>query len=204
MNNNRQTFSQRSPNFRPRPAPVNQGQDNGELPNLMALRREIGGILTRVDKMIEDSMANGGNNGGNIHGNGNTRPVTQAVAPVPQTYPEGYDYRGNTAGIREALHVLDLRVGDVIASVAEFAMEDLHDEIRLRTAEARLYQTQCPQGSPEYANTISVLKRLTRLVSEEQPGFVYGLAASHNANWGDTITEVMEKYSPVDLETAQT
>jgi len=102
------------------------------------------------------------------------------------------------AGLQQAIGALRDRVAQV-DQLEEYTERGLFMEIKLRTAEARLFQSQCQEGSSEWETTVNVIRTLTRIVSEERPGFVYGLAAGHNTDWGLMIQEVREDPSFLPL-----
>jgi hypothetical protein len=79
----------------------------------------------------------------------------------------------------------------------KFTDDQLRGELQLRAAEARLLQTQCTDRDPEWNGLVTVIRTLTRITTDERPGFVYGLAANHMTDWGKKIEEILAIYSPI-------
>lgn len=127
--------------------------------------------------------------------------------PFPQTYLPQYDFRRATvdpavmAKFRIALGELQTRVSQIDGHTYQFIDDgQLCNELCLRAAEARLYQVQAEEGSSEWETALAVVRTLTRIVAEETPGFVYGLALGHNTDWGMKISEVLSTYTPIPLK----
>ena len=155
---------------------------------LLSLRRDLEAILQRVDAALYGVDQNV------------PRPVRRHQIPVPQTYPKEYDFRSDPKGLRLALVALVARVALIEANQSKFlAGNDLYNELCLRAAEARIYQLQSLDDTSEWETAIGVIRSLTRIVSEQLPGFVYGLASTHNTDWGQKILDILAVYVPIDL-----
>lgn len=172
-------------NTRPKTSPV------GALTALVDLRRDVSDILDRIDAVLVGLDGS--------HGSNNSATKGRQI-PSTQSYPPGYDFRTFPEGLGQGLSVLYDRVALVDTNVESFEYdEDLYNEICLRAAEARLYQHQAREGSREWETAVGVIRTLTRIVSEQRPGFVYGLASNHNTDWGKKIEEIRSKYTPTDI-----
>lgn len=151
---------------------------------LVDIRRSLEDLLDRVDEALGD------------HGDSTPRSPRRFQVPVTQTYPEGMDFRDDPEGLRHALVKLHDRTTWVEAHLGKFSLADLHQEMCLFAAKARLLQVQSAEDSREWETAVGVIRRLTRIVSDSRPGFVYGLASTHNTNWGVKIQEILESYTP--------
>lgn len=148
------------------------------------IRRDLAALVARFDALL----------GGQPTAIPGTLP-----SPVPQTYPEGYDFRGDPEGLHTRAQMLLTRVSKLSDAAADLDPRDLYQEVRLRAAEARLLQTQVVDGTTTWETLVQVVKALTRVVSYERPGYVYGLASSHNTDWGKVIQDVLSSYTVIDL-----
>ena len=117
------------------------------------------------------------------------RARSPAAPTHAQTYPPGYDYRDDPEGLFEALTRLQAKVEEINDN-DDLDLDELRRELCIRAAEARCLQTQCALGSPEANLAINVIRLMTKIVSEEQPGFVYGLAQGHSTDWGQKILDL--------------
>lgn len=155
---------------------------------LVDLRRDLEAILQRVDLALGDL--------------GESPPPSRAPRrfqmPATQTFPEGYDFRDDPEGLRRALVVRHDRASWVGDNLDKFKnSQDLHQEMCILAAKARLFQIQAEEDSREWETAVGVIRSLTRIVADTKPGFVYGLASTHNTNWGAKIQELLETYHPV-------
>lgn len=156
---------------------------------LTELRRDAESFLSRIDFALS-SLGH--------HDRHPRRPVPRKnQLPTAQTYPEGYDFRNDPEGLRKAIETLRDRVMRIDSDFDEFNDDQFFGELRLRTAEARILQSQCEENSSEWETTVGAIRTMTRIVSEEKPGYVFGLSASHNTDWGKLILKVLEDYIPV-------
>ena len=172
-------------NTRPNNSPVSA------LTALVDLRRDVSDILDRIDAVLVG--LDGSQGSCNSFTKGRQIPATQS-------YPLGCDFQNCPEGLPGALSALFDRVALVDTNVESFEYdEDLYNEICLRAAEARLYQLQAREGSREWETAVGVIRTLTRIVAEQRPGFVYGLASNHNTDWGRKIEEIRSKYTPTDI-----
>ena len=172
---------------------------------LTAIRQELWGTLAKVDSVLanlDEDHGNGGsqaptvNRGSNGGGGGGPRSLP---IPVAQTYPPKHDFRQDPEGLRQAVTELQDRVMHLDEVAEDLNPTDLFHEISLRAAKARLFQTQATEGSKEWETLVQIVKTLTRIVSDLRPGYVYGLASGHNANWGEKIEEALRSHPPIDL-----
>lgn len=155
---------------------------------LVDLRRDLEAILQRVDIAL-----------GDMGEAPPSRIPRRFQMPATQTFPEGDDFRDDPEGLRRALVVLHDRVAWVGNNLDKFNADTaLHQEMCLLAAKARLYQVQSEEDSREWETAVGVIRSLTRIVSDTKPGFVYGLASTHNTNWGAKIQEILETYHPVE------
>lgn len=154
---------------------------------LVDIRRDLEALLQRVDNALEDT--------------GEALPPRaprRFQMPATQTFPEGMDFRDNTEGLRKALVELYDRATWVGDNLDKFASDSsLHQEMCILAAKARLFQIQAEENSREWETAVGVIRSLTRIVADTKPGFVYGLASTHNTNWGAKIQELLETYRPV-------
>lgn len=154
---------------------------------LVDIRRDLEAILQRVDNALGDA--------------GEAAPIRaprRFQMPATQTFPEGYDFRDNPEGLRKALVELYDRATWVGENLNKFETDAaLHQEMCLLAAKARLFQIQAEENSREWETAVGVIRALTRIVADTKPGFVYGLASTHNTNWGAKIQELLETYRPV-------
>lgn len=148
------------------------------------IRRDLASVVARLSALLGDPLQ--------------VSPGT-LPSPVPQTYPEGYDFRGDGEGLNTKAQMLLTRVTKLGDAAANLDPQDLYQEVRLRAAEARLLQTQVTNGTATWEVLVQVVKALTRVVSYERPGYVYGLASSHNTDWGKVIQDVLSTYTVIDL-----
>lgn len=148
---------------------------------LLDIRRNLELILKRVDDALSDGS-----------------PRRMQI-PVTQSFPQGYDFREDPEGLRMGLGELADRVQLVSMTIFN-RREDLHNEVCLRAAEARLFQLQAEENSSEWETAVGIIRTLTRLVAEQRPGFVYGLSSVHNADWGKKIEDILAVYTPIPLE----
>jgi hypothetical protein len=109
---------------------------------------------------------------------------------MQQTYLPEYDFREDRLGLSAKVTELLDRVRWLDDNSESFTDGGLHLELQLRTAEARLLQIQCNDAEPEWNDIITIIRTLTRIVTDERPGFVYGLATNHTTDWGQKITDV--------------
>lgn len=155
---------------------------------LVDIRRDLEAIIQRVDHALGDT--------------GETPPPRSPrrfQMPATQTFPEGYDFRDNIEGLRKALVDLYDRTTWVGGNLDKFhTSEALYQEMCLLAAKARLFQIQAEENSREWETAVGVIRSLTRIVADTKPGFVYGLASTHNTNWGAKIRELLETYRPVE------
>jgi hypothetical protein len=157
---------------------------------LQGIRRDLEALLRRVDDALSDPGSQG------------PRPARQMPVPVDQTYIPGYDFRDNLDGLKEALAALHKRVQLITTHGDQFEYEDdFRNELCLRAAEARLFQIQAGEGTPEWETAVGVIRTLTRVVAEQRPGFIYGLSSTHNTDWGQKITDILAGYTPLNLGT---
>lgn len=159
---------------------------------LTGLRRDLEAMIRRVDAALDGTDPEP-----EVR---SPRPARRTPLPVDQTYPSGYDYRDDPEGLRQALSDLYARVVDVEDNLDLYDDDlSLHREMCLRAAEARMFQIQAAENSREWETAVGIIRSLTRLVSEEKPGFVYGLAANHNTDWGKKILDILSEYDPPTL-----
>lgn len=155
---------------------------------LVDIRRDLEAILQRVDNALGDA-------GGEA---APSRAPRRFQMPATQTFPEGMDFRDDTEGLRKALVELYDRATWVGDNLDKFASDSsLHQEMCILAAKARLFQIQADENSREWETAVGVIRSLTRIVADTKPGFVYGLASTHNTNWGAKIQELLETYRPV-------
>jgi hypothetical protein len=128
------------------------------------------------------------------------REPKELAEPVQQTYPEGYDFRQSPEGLRTSLLKVMNRVNRIDKRVEDLDAKILYDELRLMAAEARLLQTQCSKDTQEWETVVQIIKALTRIASDRRPGYIYGLASSHNTDWGAVILDVLKDYVPLDTK----
>jgi hypothetical protein len=159
---------------------------------LIEIRSDLQRLLVRLDDAINES------------GSMSRREpdvIRSRVPRMTQSYPEGYDFRAALrAGDRRDFHK---KVRDLLDHVLwldenteDYEDEELRNELSLRAAEARLFQTQCEEGDPEWNEIVTVIRALTRISTDERPGFIYGLASSHMTDWGLKIEQVLSSYRP--------
>lgn len=166
---------------------------------LSAIRAELCSVLQRVDSLIAQESGEGSYQAGSQPARAPALTQKSLPIPVDQTYSAGYDFRGNPDGLRQAVIDLQKRVGLVDEIADEMHAADLHFECKLDTAKARILQIQAKENSSEWESVGRVVKTLTRIVNDCRPGFVYGLAAGHNTDWGKAIEELLEERPPIDL-----
>ena len=159
----------------------------GTITVLVDLRRDLEAMLQRVDMALGDTDEVP-----------HPRVPRRFQMPATQTFPEGYDFRDDTTGLRKALVELYDRATWVGDNLDKFKGDmALHQEMCLIAAKARLFQIQAEENSREWETAVGVIRSLTRIVADTKPGFVYGLASTHNTNWGAKIQELLETYRPV-------
>jgi len=154
---------------------------------LVDLRRDLEAILQRVDIALGDLE-------GSPHSSSAPR---RFQIPVAQTFPDGTDFRGHPDALRSALGGLQERTQWVQSNLSKFSTGDLHQEMCVLAARARLIQVQTEEGSREWETAVGVIRSLTRIVADTKPGFVYGLASTHNTDWGAKIQDLLKTYRPV-------
>lgn len=158
---------------------------------LIEIRSDLQKLLVRLDEAIEDSSR--------PEPNRNDPDVIRNRTPrMQQTYIAGYDFRDDRRGFSSKVDKLMERVNWVDENSENFADEQLRNELQLRAAEARLLQTQCTDRDPEWNTLVTAIRTLTRITTDERPGFIYGLAANHTTDWGKKIEEVLVRYSPAN------
>lgn len=157
---------------------------------LIEIRSDLQKILVRLDEAIAESSRS--------EPHRNDPDVIRSRTPrMQQTYIAGYDFRDDRRGFTSKVDKLMERVDWVDENSESFADEQLRNELQLRTAEARLLQTQCTDRDPEWNTLVSAIRTLTRITTDERPGFIYGLAANHTTDWGKKIEEVLVRYAPI-------
>lgn len=155
---------------------------------LVDIRRDLEAILQRVDNALGDTGEASP-----------SRAPRRFQMPATQTFPEGMDFRDDTEGLRKTLVELYDRATWVGNNLDKFKGDmALHQEMCLLAAKARLFQIQAEENSREWETAVGVIRSLTRIVADTKPGFVYGLASTHNTNWGAKIQELLETYHPVE------
>ena len=152
--------------------------------HLLNLRRELESIKQNVDDVIDrvDQM------------------LLEDPRRIQSSYPDGYDFRNTPEKLAGALQALAVRVDLVSNRIENFTNQQLRQELSLRVAEARIYQSQAVEHSPEWEDAVGIVRSLTRIVAKQRPGYVYGLSALHQADWGHKIKEVLSLYTPVPLD----
>ena len=151
---------------------------------LLGLRRDLEGMRKSLDDMMD--RVDAALDGRSFQG--------------PQTYLQAYDFRDDPEGLYKALRDLQSRVTLVGNRASSFTNRQLFDELSLRAAEVRLYQSQVQEQSQEWDLAVGIIRSLTRIASEHRPGYVYGLASSHHADWGRKIEDIRDIYTPIALE----
>ncbi len=158
---------------------------------LSDLRRDLEDVLDRVSRALDDMDRDSPRDRYPDRDRGYDRPRTQ-------TYPVGYDFRRNRAGLQKALDDLDDRI-QLVGADPSITQSELYDEMKLRTAEIRLLQTQTEDDSSEWKTAGDIIRTLTAIVRDKRPGFVFGLSTQHQADWGQKIEEIKQFYTPVEL-----
>jgi hypothetical protein len=161
---------------------------NPYLSLLMDLRRDLGTLQQRVDDAIQQI----------VEGAPVSRPTRQFQLPVTQTPDPEFNFRGNPEGLRHALVTLHDRVSWVENNLYKFNQEALHQEMCLLVAKARLFQGQSEEGSREWETAVGVIRTIGRIVAAQKPGFVYGLAITHNTDWGAKVRVLRAGHTPID------
>lgn len=160
---------------------------------LVDIRRDLQGLLARVDEALGGSPS-----GDRSHGPRVTGPTE---APVEQTWIPSFDHRADPSGLVAAVARLQQHVDDV-NSDDTLSDSELRSECQIAAAKARLFQIQATPGSDVHESTGRLIRAITKIVSERRPGHVFGLSTAHNADWGKMIDEYLENYTPVVYESA--
>lgn len=156
---------------------------------LIEIRSDLQKLLVRLDEAIAEVST--------VPNRNDPEAVRIRTPRMQQTYIEGYDFRNDARGFAGKVHLLSERVDWLDENSDKFSDDQLKNELQLRTAEARLLQTQCNDRDPEWNSIVSAIRALTRIATDERPGFIYGLAANHTTDWGKKIEEVLLKYDPI-------
>lgn len=159
---------------------------------LIEIRSDLQKLLVRLDEAIADSSRNT-----EVQHRNDPDVIRSRIPKMQQTYILGYDFRDDRRGFTDKVDELKGRVDWVDENSESFSDEQLRNELQLRAAEARLLQTQCTDRDPEWNTLVSAIRTLTRITTDERPGFIYGLAANHTTDWGKKIEEVLSKYTPI-------
>ena len=158
---------------------------------LIEIRSDLQKLLVRLDEAIAESSR--------PETNRNDPDVIRSRTPrMQQTYIAGYDFRNDSRGFADKVNKLSDQVSWLDENSEKLSDDDLRNALQLRTAEARLLQTQCTDRDPEWNTIVSTIRTLTRITTDERPGFVYGLAANHTTDWGKKIEEVLARYTPTN------
>lgn len=157
---------------------------------LQTLRTEVWSALSKIDSILATL---------DTPEPPQRTPTRTLPIAVEQTYPQGHDFRHNPEGLRKAVQELQDRVRDLDREAETLSHEDLVHEIMFYTSKARLFQTQANEGSTEWESLVQVVKTLTRIINLYRPGYVYGLAFGHNADWGQKIIDALDQRPPLDL-----
>jgi len=157
---------------------------------LIEIRSDLQKLLVRLDEAIAEASTSTPNRN-------DPETVRGRTPRMQQTYIEGYDFRNDSRGFAERVRLLSERVDWLDENSDKFSDDQLRNELQLRTAEARLLQTQCDDRNPEWNAIVSTIRTLTRIATDERPGFIYGLAANHTTDWGKKIEEVLAIYTPL-------
>lgn len=160
---------------------------------LSALRQEVWSALSKIDSILATFEPQ------EIEPPRSSTPSRNLPIPVGQTYPQGLDFRQNPEGLRHAVSDLQGKVRALDANAETLSPEELVHEVMYYTSKARLFQTQASEGSTEWESLVQVVKTLTRIINKYRPGYVYGLAFGHNADWGQKIIDALDVRPPLDL-----
>ena len=148
---------------------------------LVDIRRDLESVLQRVNTAL-------GEMGEAV------RSSPRTPLSVTYTFPPDLDYRQNPEGLRRALMEVYDRVIWVSQNPTGFTdRQCLHDEVCRLAAKTRLLQVQSEEGSREWETAVGVIRILTRIASETKAGYVYGLAVSHNTDWGQLYLSLQPK-----------
>ena len=162
---------------------------------LIEIRSDLQKLLVRLDEAIAESSRTPDSFGSHR----NDPDVIRSRTPrMQQTYIAGYDFRNDSRGFADKVNKLSDQVSWLDENSEKLSDDDLRNALQLRTAEARLLQTQCTDRDPEWNTIVSTIRTLTRITTDERPGFVYGLAANHTTDWGKKIEEVLARYTPTN------
>jgi hypothetical protein len=156
---------------------------------LIEIRSEMQKLLVRLDEAIAESPTTTNRNDPDV--------IRNRTPRMQQTYITGYDFRDDARGFHAKVNKLKERVDWVDENSEMFSDDQLKNELALRAAEARLLQTQCGEDASEWNSLVGIIRTLTRVATDERPGFVYGLAANHTTDWGKQIEDVLSKYAPI-------
>lgn len=157
---------------------------------LIEIRSDLQKLLVRLDEAIAESSRSEPHRS-------DPDVVRNRTPRMQQTYIAGYDFRDDRRGFPAKVDKLMNRVNWVDENSERFADDQLKNELQLRAAEARLLQTQCTDRDPEWNDLVTAIRTLTRITTDERPGFIYGLAANHTTDWGKKIEEVLVRYDPI-------
>jgi hypothetical protein len=158
---------------------------------LIEIRSDLQKLLVRLDEAIAESSRS--------EPHRNDPDLVRSRTPrMQQTYIAGYDFREDRRGFAAKIDKLMDRVNWVDENSETLTDDQLRNELQLRTAEARLLQTQCTDRDGEWNALVTAIRTLTRITTDERPGFIYGLAANHTTDWGKKIEEVLARYSPAN------
>lgn len=166
---------------------------NNPVQKLTEIRSELQRLLVRLDDAITESSA--------IMSRREPDVIRSRTPRMTQSYPEGYDFRAalkaeDRRDFRQKVKALLAHVLWLDENAGDYEDEELRDELSLRAAEARLLQTQCTESDPEWNEIVTVIRTLTRISTDERPGFIYGLASSHMTDWGKKIEHLLATYRP--------
>ena len=167
-------------------------RNNNPVQKLIEIRSDLQRLLVRLDDAITEASVSARREPDVIRGR---------VPRMTQTYLSGYDFRsslkvGDRRDFNKKVDELLSRVQWVDEKSDVFEDNDLRNELQLRAAEARLLQTQCAEGDPEWNDIVTIVRTLTRITTDERPGFIYGLATTHMTDWGKKIEEIRDIYTP--------
>ena len=154
---------------------------------LIEIRSDLQRLLVRLDEAIAESS---------MSSRRDPEVIRSRTPRMQQTYIEGYNFLDDPRGFSEKVEEILRRIEWVDENSDKFADDELKSELQLRTAEARLLQTQCTDRDPEWNSLVSAIRTLTRITTDERPGFIYGLAVNHTTDWGRKIEEVLANYTP--------
>lgn len=141
---------------------------------LVDIRRDLEALLHRVNTALSEMEEA-------IRPQG---PTAKQMS-VTQTIPSELDFRDNPEALRKAL----VETYDQIISISHgYAthpdQKALHRQMCSLAAKIRLLQYQSEEGSREWETAVGAIRTLTRIASDTRAGYVYGLATSHNTDWG--------------------